>query len=105
MEIAATIAFVIVITLILTWVSAKQRASAWAGTVTDIRKHNYTRDEIDEEEMLIFYHTDAGKKGKLRYNPTAYAKFFSDLEVGDRLIKDAGEYVPRMEKAGAKADA
>jgi hypothetical protein len=99
LEIALTIAVVVAFTLILTWVSMRQKASAWAGNVTKIRKNTYMKNEIEQEEMLIYYRTDAGKKGKLKYNPTAYEKFFSDLEVGDRLIKDAGEYVPRMEKA------
>lgn len=104
MEIVYTIIVVVAFTAILTFFSMRNKAASWAGAVTDIRRHTYMKNEIEEEEIIISYRTDAGKKGKIKLNPHAYNQLYSDLNVGDRLVKKSGEYMPSMEKnAGAAA--
>lgn len=105
MDIVYIVIVVVAFTAILTWIGMRQRAAAWAGVVTDIREHKYMRNEIEEEEMIISYRTDAGKNGKLKMNKWAYGQNFADLRVGDRLIKESGQYIPRIEKAEVKTDA
>lgn len=100
MEILWTVVVVVAVTGILTWVSMRQRAAAWSGVVTNIHKHSYMRNETEEEEMIISYRTDTGKSGKLKMNSYAYKQTYPDLQVGDRLLKESGQYMPRVEKAG-----
>lgn len=103
MEILYTVIVVVAFTAILTFVSMRHRAASWAGVATDIRRHTYMKNEIEEEEIIVSYRTDAGKKGKIKLNPHAYNQLYSDLKVGDRLVKKSGEYMPSIEKASGTA--
>lgn len=98
MEIVYTVIAVVVVTAIFTYKAMRQRAASWSGEVTKIRKHQWSSDDVDHEEMVISYRTDAGKKGKLKLNPFVYNQLFSDLRVGDRLVKTSGEYMPKIER-------
>jgi len=101
MEILYSVLAFVGLTALLTWISMRQRAAAWSGVVTDIREHSYWKNEVEEEEMIVTYRTDAGKKGKLKMNTWAFGQSFPGLQVGDRLIKESGQYTPRVEKSGS----
>lgn len=105
MEILYAIIAFVALTAIFTFFGMRQRAAAWRGVVTDIREHTYWKNEVQEEEMIISYRTDAGKKGKLKMNTWAYNQNYAGLQVGDRLVKESGQYMPRVEKAEGAASA
>ena len=104
MQIVYAVLFFIALTALLTFFSMRQRKSSWAGTVTNIKQqtvHKGNNDECDvtEEQMVITYKTDQGKKGNLKVNLAAWSKFYPDLAVGDRLVKKSGEYMPIKEQS------
>ena len=79
----------------------KVRAATWTGTVTDIRhqRANIVRDEDrhDEDWVTVCYRTDAGGEDKLKIRVRVMRQYFSSLAVGDRLVKNEGDYLPRIE--------
>lgn len=86
----------IVVTTIFTLLGMRQRNASWQGTVSKIAPYSY-RDaqERHHEGVKVFYKTDTGKRGKLDLNPHAYNQYFADLQVGDRMSKEKGEYIPK----------
>ncbi len=91
----AVIAFSVVLTLI----SKRRRDQSWEGTVTDIRKYTYRRNQDDdhsEEGRAISYRKDSGRRGEIKVEMPAFQMSYSDLRVGDRIIKEKGEYLPRI---------
>jgi len=99
MDIVYVVLVVIAVSVVLTLVSKRQRDQSWQGTVTDIRSYTYRRNQEDdhrEEGRAISYQQDTGKRGKIKLEMPAYQKYYSDLKVGDRLIKEKGEYTPKI---------
>jgi hypothetical protein len=104
MQIVYTVLAVVAFTALLTFISMKKRKSSWAGTVTNIRQQtvqqgNSEDGEFTEEQMVISYKTDQGKKGHLQVNMATWQKFYADLSVGDRFVKKSGEYMPMKEQS------
>lgn len=99
MDTVYVVLVVIAVAVVLTLISKRQRDQSWQGTVTDISKYTYRRNQDDdqcEEGRTISYQQDTGKRGKIKVQMPAFQKYFSDLQVGDRLIKEKGEYMPRI---------
>ena len=91
-----SVAAFIVVTTIFTLLSMRTKKSSGQGAVTKIAPYSYhDSQENHHEGVKIFYRTDTGKKGKLDINNYAYNQFFAGLQVGDRLVKVAGEYMPK----------
>ncbi len=91
---------VVAFTALLTWFQAKKKAEVWQGTVTKIKHKTIDRSGTDEPARLedvvyIHYRTDEGKKGKLQLDKRQFNQQYPDLQVNDRLDKQAGEYMPR----------
>lgn len=88
---------VIVISYFLSLKERKRRQSVWAGVVTDIKHQRpCVRDEDrrDDDWVTVHYHTDSGQDGKLQLRLASVRQFFTDIRVGDRLIKHQGDYLP-----------
>lgn len=96
MEIVYTVALVVAISALLTFIGLRNKRASWAGTVTNVRLHRFQRDESDEEEYIIKYRTDQGKKRKIKLSVYAFNKFYGGLKAGDRLVKESGEYMPKV---------
>ena len=82
----------IIVTVILTLVSMRQKNASWVGTVTDIR--NYSRvdsNDMTQDGVKITIQLDSGKKTKLDMNTHAFGQYYSNLKVGDKIIKRKGE--------------
>ena len=101
MEIVLTVAVVVAFTAILTLYSMKKRAEAWTGVVTKIdtvRRQRDPEQNIWEVFTRVFYKRDDGKKGKVKLPEHAVSHQFPDgINVGDRLVKTKGEYMPKRE--------
>ena len=95
MEIVYVVIIVVAVSALLTYVSMRNRAKSWSGVVTDIRRHRFMKNEIEEEEIIISYKLDTGGKGKLKLAVYAYNQLYSDLAIGDKLVKASGEYMPK----------
>jgi hypothetical protein len=79
----------------LTYVSARRRAKSWSGVVTDIRRQTVQNDDAVENVVVIQYRTDTGTIGNERLPAADFAKTYPTLAVGDRLVKNPGEYLPK----------
>lgn len=91
----------IALTVLLTLYSMRVRNSSWQGTVVDIREHSYLdSNEMQQDEMQIYYKLDGGGKKKMNLSRSAYFQVYPDLNVGDKLIKEKGVYHPRRVAAG-----
>jgi hypothetical protein len=95
MNILIVILVVVAATAGLTYLSARRRAKAWNGVVTDIRRQTVQNDDAVENVVVIQYRTDSGTTGNERLPATDFAKIFPTLAVGDRLVKSPGEYLPK----------
>ncbi len=98
MNFVIVLGIVIAFSLILMAWQSRKKAAHWQGAVTSIRKQTVNRGQrqiIKTYQYVIKYRTDAGKRGKIRLGAIAFAKLFSDLREGDRLVKVAGEYLPK----------
>ena len=101
MEYAYAITGFVVLTVIFTLISIKKRNSAWQGNVTKLKTYSVDRNKSDdgpsdfEDYIAVYYRTDAGKKGKLDFPQKGFDDIYPGLKVGDRLVKNKGEYFPR----------
>ncbi|MCW7754269.1 hypothetical protein OOT00_09745 [Desulfobotulus sp. H1] len=94
------ISLAILIALVLGWRSQKKMAQTWQGRVTrittisgipaDDENGNYTEDQI-----MVQYLTDEGKKGKFRLEKKYFLQNYPDLQINDRLVKEAGKELPK----------
>jgi hypothetical protein len=78
---------------------AVRRKGHWTGTVVDIKEDSFfcTRYGARPTEVVIAYRRDDGKKGKLRLYPGQLDVFFPDgIKVGDRLVKEEGDDMPKV---------
>jgi hypothetical protein len=95
MNILIVILVVVAVTAGLTYLSARRRAKAWNGVVTDIRRQTVQNDDAVENVVVIQYRTDTGTIGNERLPAADFAKTYPTLAVGDRLVKSPGEYLPK----------
>lgn len=100
MDYVYAISAFLVVTIILTLVSIRKRNSAWQGSVTRIKSYSVDRNKSNdgptdfEEWVTVYYQTDNGKKGKCDFPKAGFNNIYPDLKVGDRLMKNKGEYHP-----------
>lgn len=91
----------IVLTIVLSMFSKRQKSASWQATVLDIREHSYTdSNENQRDEVIITYRLDNGGTKKWKLDRYAFKQVYSDLKVGDRLVKEKGEYQPKRVTAG-----
>jgi hypothetical protein len=100
--IVLTVVVVVAFTALLSWFSWRKRKQSWEGVVTEIGSKRVVRNRLEEDEAPIYddfvvirYRTDLGKKGKLSVPTHGFEKYFSGLQVGERLIKESGQDLPR----------
>lgn len=92
----------VVLTVIFTLIGLKQRNSSWQGTVTKLRTYSVDRNNSDdgpafpEEYITLYYRTDSGRKGKYDFPGRGFDEIYPGLKVGDRLVKNKGEYYPKI---------
>lgn len=99
--IVGVVLFVAAVTVLLSWYQARKRADVWQGTVTKIKRKTVDRASSDEtpdyrDYVYVHFQKDNGKKGKLSLEAAAFNKLFPDLQVNDRLNKQAGQDYPQM---------
>ena len=88
--------------IILMLVQKKKRSSSWRGTVTKIKEDIFNPSVYSEyntnfkDYVDIYYRTDSGKKGKIHLYKSQFDSLYSQLKVGDRLIKEAGKEYPEI---------
>jgi hypothetical protein len=95
MNVVVVVLVVVAVTAGLTYLSARRRAKAWSGVVTDIRRQTVQNDDAVENVVVIQYRTDSGTTGNERLPAADFAKTYPTLAVGDRLVKSPGEYLPK----------
>lgn len=101
MDYVYAIAGFVVLTVIFTLYGLKQRNSSWQGTVTKLRTYSVDRNKSDdgpsdyEDYITLYYKTDSGKKGKFDFPQKGFDEIYPGLKVGDRLVKNKGEYYPK----------
>jgi len=94
------IAAFVTLTIILTLVSIRKRNASWQGKVTKLKTYSVDRNRSDdgpsdfEDWITVYYQTDSGKKGKYDFPKRGFDDIYPDLKVGDRLLKNKGEYYP-----------
>lgn len=77
----------------------RKRAQSWEGVVTDIRHTHVQKHEDDpvtEPQIQVIYRKIGAGTGKLTFDERGFRQVFPDLEVGDRLIKEAGACYPHV---------
>jgi hypothetical protein len=83
-----TIVFVVVVTVILSLVSLRQKNSSWQGTLT--KKEFNEGDEDSSDSYSIIFTTESGKKVKM----TVGKAYYDQVSIGEKFVKKAGEYMP-----------
>ena len=73
-------------------VQRRRRRQSWAGTVTKIR--TYSEDDGVSYVRISYLRTD-GVKRRLDVKEYTYRQLFPDLKDGDKLVKAAGEDLPK----------
>jgi hypothetical protein len=90
--------FVIVVSFLMSLLERKRRQTNWAGVVSDIKHQRpaITRDEDrrDEDWVTVYYRTDEGGRGKFKLRMASVRQHFKTIQVGERLIKHQGDYLP-----------
>lgn len=86
----------VVLTVLLTLYSIRQRNSSWQGTVLDIRERTITdSNDQQRDEVHITYRLDNGGKKTMKLERYAYSQVYGDLQIGDRLVKEKGEFAAK----------
>jgi len=89
---------IVAFSFVLSRQDRKRRQSAWKGVVSGVRhkRPSITRDEDrrDDDWVVVSYRTDEGTDGKLKLTMASVRQFFGTIQVGDRLIKQQGDYLP-----------
>jgi preprotein translocase subunit YajC len=95
------IAVIVVLSFFFNRRTKRQQAATWKGVVTDIRhqRTSITDDAArrDDDWVTILYRTEDGRDDKLKLRMKYYRQFFTGLKCGDRLVKKAGTFLPRIE--------
>jgi hypothetical protein len=102
MNIVYSVVFVCAVTVLLTWISARNQGKGWRGVVTKIQRRTSLNNDVPQDEVVIRYRTDSGKSGKLRLDSWNFEKLFPQLAVRDTLVKVPGEAAPKKESAPTK---
>ncbi len=98
MNFVIVLGIVIAFSLILMAWQSRKKAAHWQGAVTSIRRQAVNQGQrriIKTYVFVVKYKTDSGKRGKIKVGALAFAKLYADLKEGDRLIKEAGQLLPR----------
>src|SRR5664279_5539325 len=64
MNIVYSVVFVCAVTVLLTWISARNQGKGWRGVVTKIQRRTSLNNDVPQDEVVIRYRTDSGKSGK-----------------------------------------
>jgi hypothetical protein len=88
-ELISTIILVILVTVILTLRSKKERASYWKGEL--VKKNDFTDEDNENHMYRLTFKTEVGKKKKVTVKEELYMK----SKIGDKFEKMAGEYIPK----------
>ena len=99
MELFLGICLAIVLGVVIMFFQKKKMKASWQGVVTKVKEEADTYDDENnfrEGMVVIHYRTDAGKKGKFRLRKDQFGKMFPNLKAGNRLVKRAGEALPRL---------
>ncbi len=95
------IGFILICSFLMNWRSKRQRATSWKGTVTGVKhqRASVARDEDrrDDDQVTISYCTDEGRNDRYRTSMRVYRQYFAGLQVGERLVKTAGAFMPKRE--------
>lgn len=68
----------------------------WEGTVTKIQAYTETDNNDSEEEYVkVSYRRDDGSVHTLRLRQYDCHKFYPALRIGERLVKERGEPLPK----------
>ncbi len=87
-ETLLTIIFVAGVTIIFTFISLRQKNSAWKGVLTDKK---IKTDSDDNSSYRLIFRTDEGKRVKVS---VATKQGFDQFQIGERFEKKTGEYFP-----------
>ena len=88
-ELVSTIILVIVVTVILTLKSKKEKDSYWKGEL--IKKRDITDEDNENHVYKLIFRKENGKKIKVSVSE----ENFNKAKVGDKYEKAKGEYIPK----------
>ena len=88
--------------MVLIWFKDHKRTQPWQGVVTQIKRHCHYVPSVEQGEdsqeygyVVVYYCTDLGDSGCFKVSEQVFAKLYPDLQVSDRLLKEAGEDLPQ----------
>lgn len=88
------------LSVVIMFFQRKKKQASWKGTVTKIKQKIYDPNTYSENNtnfkdyVDIYYRTDSGKKGKFHLYKSQFDILYSQLKVGDQLIKEADKEFP-----------
>lgn len=88
-ETILTIIFVLIVTIVVSFFSYKQKQSAWKGELVK-KKENYD-DESGVTSYRLIFKTNEGKKKTIQVTGR---QAFEAYTIGDKVEKKKGEYIP-----------
>lgn len=98
-KLLGALAIIVVFSILMGRKNRKQRDAVWAGVVTQVKhqRPSITNDEDrrGEDWVWVFYRTDEGADGKLKLRMASLRQYLQGVQVGDRLVKRRGDYLPR----------
>jgi hypothetical protein len=81
--------------------SRRQRAATWSGVVREIRHQRagvlHDEERRDDDWVTVLYQTDEGRDCRLKIRMRVMRQFLNGLQVGDRLTKREGDFLPRRD--------
>jgi len=84
------------ISAIIMLVQKRKNRTAWAGTVVSISRHAaQDAEDLLGDRVLIVCRLDDGQPFTYEVDASSYGFWFSGLAPGDRLVKPAGEQIPK----------
>lgn len=90
------------LSIVIMFFQRKKRQKSWQATVTKIKENPYNPSVYSENNtnfedyVDIYYRTVNGKKGKIHLYKNQFDSLYSQLKVGDHLIKVAGKDYPEI---------
>ena len=93
------LAVAVVFSVITSFLSKRRRSMTWTATVLEVRYQGAAtrlEDRRPDDWVTVLYQPDDGMKNKLRLRWNAAQRFLPDVKVGDRLLKPAGLYMPKL---------
>lgn len=90
------------LSIVIMFFQKRKKQDSWKGTVTKIKEDLYNPSLYSENNtnfqdyVDVYYRTDRGKKGKIHLYKSQFDSLYSQLKVGDKLIKEAGEEYPKL---------